>query len=234
MIEDRSPADSVHAWFDRTYLSRGHRYLRPPHAYRIFLELLAPRKRETLLDVACGPAHLLHEAGAYGLVTTGIDFSTVALEMGRRLTPDADLHRADAAALPFPNDTFDYVTCIGALERMPDLARALSEQVRVAKSSARFCFLVRNARTLTWQLLMEGLGLKNKSGHQGAATLSEWILRFERAGFTVQRVVADQWPLMWRERCLRRLGLAPTFTRERRGWLPLTYAREFIFILSHD
>lgn len=233
MIENRLPAGSVHAWFERTYRERGRRYLRPPDAYRILLELLAPKPGAKLLDVACGPAHLLHAARGYGVRATGVDFSAVALAMGRELVPEAELHLADAAALPFPNDSFDFVTCIGALERMPDLERTLAEQVRVARPEARFCFLVRNARTLRWKVLMKGLGLRNESGHQGAATLSSWSERFERAGFTIERVIADQWPLMWRERLRHRLGLDAAFTMEHRSLLPLRYAGEFIFVLRH-
>lgn len=235
MLEKRLAVDDVRQWFDQIYLDRGRGYLRPPEAYRVFLSLLAPERGTALLDVACGPGHLLHEASCLDieLVLAGIDFSPVALEIGTKLVPSATLREADAAHLPFVDGQFDYVTCIGALERMPDLDAVLAEQRRVAAPDATFCFLVRNAETLVWKLLMEGLGLRNETGHQGAKNLAEWRACFENAGFRIERIVPDQWPLMWPERLLRRLGLAPSFRNPKRGLAPLRWSNEFIFVLRH-
>jgi SAM-dependent methyltransferase len=152
--------------------------------------------------------------------------------MGRRLVPEARFFEADAAELPFPDASFDYITCIGALERMPERERALAEQLRVATPDARFCFLVRGADTFTWRLAMEGLGRRNRRGHQDAASLAVWTERFEHAGFHIEAVLPDQWPLMWDERLLHWMGVETAFTRIRKGFLPLRFANEFIFVLS--
>ena len=222
----------IKAWFDATYTLKGLRYLRPPDAYAIFIHLLAPQAGQTLLDVACGPGHLLGQARDRGLRLFGVDLSTVAVDMARRAVPEAEIREADAAALPFPDDSFDYVTCIGSLERMIDLAPVLGEQLRVARPTARLCYMVRNSETWVWRLFMERLGMCNRRGHQGAARLEAWTDRFEGAGFRVDRVLPDQWPLMAKERILKRLGLATEFTHVRQGWLPLRRAGELIFLLS--
>ena len=205
--------------------------MRPPEAYRVLLELLDPRPGQKILDVGCGPAHLLHEARDYGLELHGVDLSRVALEMGRELVPEARLRQADATRLPFVDGCFDYVTCIGALERMPDLDAVLQEQKRVAARDAVFCFLVRNADTLRWKLLMEGLSLRNHEAHQGALSLEDWSSWFRSAGFRVDRVLPDQWPLMWSDRIKRWLKRPASFRHERRGVVPLRFAGEFIFLL---
>ncbi|TDI34307.1 MAG: class I SAM-dependent methyltransferase [Acidobacteria bacterium] len=233
MLERTVDARDVREWFDETYRRQGLSYLRPTEAYRVLVNILEPRPSERLLDVGCGPGHLLREAAAYHLVLAGVDLSPVAVELGMKLVPEADIREADATKLPFPDQSFDYVTCIGTLERIPDPERAILEQIRVAKPSARFCFLVRNADTLTWRILMEGLKLRNAVGHQGASGKDDWCRLFERCGLTVERILPDQWPLMWRERAMRRLGLSPSFTRLRRGLRPLRFAGEFIFLLRH-
>lgn len=224
--------DGIRDWFDETYRARGRRYLRPPRAYRVLLDLLKVRPGGKLLDVACGPGHLLSEARGSGLELFGVDFSSVALDMGRRLAPEARFFEADAAELPFPDASFDYITCIGALERMPERERVLAEQRRVAKPDARFCFLVRGADTFTWRLVMERLGYRNTRGHQDAASLRVWTERFEHAGFHIEAVLPDQWPLMWAERLLHRVGVETSFTRMRSGFVPLRFANEFIFVTT--
>ena len=78
-----------------------------------------------------------------------------------------------------------------------------------------------------------GMKLRNAVGHQGASGKDDWCRLFERCGLTVERILPDQWPLMWRERAMRRLGLSPSFTRLRRGLRPLRLAGEFIFLLRY-
>lgn len=224
-----SPEEPIRNWFDRTYRTRGVRYLRPVRAYHVFLEILQARSGEHLLDVACGPGHLLASARRKGLHGTGIDLSGVAVELARQQLPGVPVLQANAQSLPFENGRFDLITCLGSLERMPDQQRVLAEMVRVGNYRARYCFLVRNARSPGWRWI-EILGRRNREGHQGAATCAEWRELLEKAGLRITSLLPDQWPLQWKERLLYRLGWQPGFTRVRKGLRPLQYANEFIFV----
>jgi SAM-dependent methyltransferase len=222
----------VAAWFDATYRSKGLRYLRPPRAYPIFLQLLGARPGERLLDVACGPGLVLAAARERDVVPSGIDLSGEAIALAQHLLPDVDARVGNAEQLPFADATFDCVTCLGSLERFLDRERALREMARVGKPTARFCFLLRNASTFVWRFWREGLGRREVQGHQDACTLEQWCALFAATGFVVDRVLPDQWPRQrlrqllpwWRPRPGRNEPVAGSL-------LPLRWCNELVFVL---
>ena len=95
-----------------------------------------------VLDVAAGTGRvgraLLREPAFDGRVVN-LDLSARMLAQGRHVcaTLDGagrlDWLRAPVAALPFPSETFDAVTCLEALEFLPDSRAALAECVRVLR-----------------------------------------------------------------------------------------------------
>lgn len=229
-----SQAD-VAAWFDATYRDKGLGYLRPRRAYPIFVQLLGLQPGQRHLDVACGPGHVLTAARERGLLTSGVDLSEAAIALARKLHPGVDAQVGNAEALPYDGASFDGVTCIGSIERFLDRERALREMVRVSKETARFCFLVRNANTLTWRLWRQALGRREVAGHQDAQTMDAWRALFGRCGLRVARVLPDQWP---RQRWWQLLpGQRPQPGRAERvasGWLPLRWCNELIFVLERE
>lgn len=93
-----------------------------------------------VLDVATGtarlPLALLRRSHFDGRIVA-LDLSREMLRLAdEKLTPYGDrvtLLCQDAMQLPFPNATFDAVTCLEALEFLPGPARVLSEMVRVLR-----------------------------------------------------------------------------------------------------
>jgi len=220
-------------WFNKTYRRRGEFYLRPVKAYYIFLELLGIKPKDNLLDVACGLGRLLEAATqGYSKNLYGVDISSVAVDKAKKKLPKANIQVANAEQLPFPNNQFDYVTCLGSLERMMDLRKVLNELLRVGNDHCKYCFLVRNANTLSWKYLKKGLGLTNEKGHQGANTLEGWMTTFKDSGFSVLEVLPDQYPLHKRQ-FLKYLGLKKVnYHQPVKSSRALEYANEFIFILE--
>jgi SAM-dependent methyltransferase len=218
-------------WFDSTYSDRGVGYLRPGEAYEIFLEILGATPDESLLDIACGPGLLLECAQMRGLEVAGIDISAVAIENARARLPDAVLAVSSAEALPACDNSFDYITCIGSLERFLSPDVAIREMRRVLKPHGKLLLMGRNSRTLGWQLLRL-LGLRNEVGHQGADDYASWRTRLEGAGFVIQAVYPDQWPLMRWQRLRHWWDGSGNFRSRRSGYLPLAYANELIFLCS--
>lgn len=222
----------VAAWFDATYRSKGLRYLRPPRAYPIFLQLLGARAGERLLDVACGPGLVLAAARERDVVPSGIDLSGEAIALAQHLLPGIDARVGNAEQLPFEDATFDCVTCLGSLERFLDRERALREMARVGKSTARFCFLLRNASTFVWRFWREGLGRREVQGHQDACTLEQWCALFAATGFVVERVLPDQWPRQRLRQLLPWWRPRPGRTEPVAGSLiPLRWCNELVFVL---
>lgn len=103
---------------------------------------IAPKTAPLILDVATGtgrvPLLMASSVNFHGHVV-GIDASKRMLSVARaKLTAQgfdsyATLLRQDASRLPFPAERFDVVTCLEALEFMPDQAAALAEMTRVLK-----------------------------------------------------------------------------------------------------
>jgi SAM-dependent methyltransferase len=221
---------AIRTWFDGMYYTRGLQYLRPRESYPVFLQLLHTQAGGRLLDVACGPGLLLHEAQRQGVGAYGVDISAVAIAMAPQVALGANTVVGNAEHLPFADHCFDYVTCIGALERFLDRATALREMQRVAAPQARFCVMVRNALSLKWKLLIELWHRRNYTGHQDADTLESWSALFQQAEFCIDDIVPDQW--LW-QRLRRRIPrlLQPRYSGVTRPPLPLRFANEFIFLL---
>jgi hypothetical protein len=181
-------------WFDKTYKNRGFSYLRPLEAYEIFKTILALKPNSKHLDVACGLGLMLKAMEGREIKLHGVDISTEAVIQSRQFCPDAIIQEANAEQLPYQDETFDSLTCLGSLERMIDRKAALQEQYRVSKSGADICLMVRNSENFTWKYIWKPLGLYNKKGHQDALNLEQWKNLFNEAGFEVQKVYPDHWP----------------------------------------
>ena len=107
------------------------------------LTLLSGRDEPWVLDVATGtgrvPRLLLFSPAFYGRVV-GLDYARKMLtQAASRLAAYRErvtLVWENAMHLPFPDDTFDLVTCLEALEFMPDPGRVLAEIIRIAQPGA--------------------------------------------------------------------------------------------------
>jgi demethylmenaquinone methyltransferase / 2-methoxy-6-polyprenyl-1,4-benzoquinol methylase len=84
-----------------------------------------------VLDACCGTGDLaLADARAGGRVT-GVDFSHEMLARAERKAPEFDWVQADAAALPFPDASFEAVTVGFGIRNLADLEGGLRELARV-------------------------------------------------------------------------------------------------------
>jgi SAM-dependent methyltransferase len=225
----------VATWFDATYRKKGLSYLRPPRAYPIFLQLLGVTAGQRMLDVACGPGLVLRAARERGVEASGVDLSGAAIELARELLPGIDAQESNAEQLPFEDGVFDGITCLGSLERFLDRDRALSEMVRVAKPTARFCFLVRNASTLIWRVWREGFGNREVKGHQDAKTLEAWRELFARNGLVIEQIFPDQWPRQrWRQLLPGQMPRPDFKERIAKPFWPVRWCNELIFVLRRE
>ncbi len=232
MMSDRQK--EIKNWFDHTYAQRGSWYLRPSKAYYIFIEILKAKKSEKLLDIACGLGRLLEVAGSYCTENYGIDISEVAIKKTKEKFPALNVFVANAEQLPFENETFDLVTCIGSLERMIHIDLVLKEMHRVGKAHCRYCLLVRNSEAFRWKYIKILLGLRNKRGNQNAKKLDEWRTVFQNFGFKILAVYPDQYNLAKkmkrRSLWLKKINYKKLIHTER----PLTASATFIFLLQKD
>ncbi|MGQ0774045.1 MAG: methyltransferase domain-containing protein [Pseudonocardiales bacterium] len=91
---------------------------------------------QRLLDVACGTGIVARTAASLvepeGKIV-GCDLNEAMLTVARRVGPDIEFQHGDAAALPFPDGSFDIALCQLALMFFPDRHAALTEMGRVVR-----------------------------------------------------------------------------------------------------
>lgn len=218
-------------WFNTTYSQRGESYLRPKEAYIIFAELLQLEANKNFLDIACGLGRMLEISSTYKTNNYGIDVSEIAVEKAKLKLPNDTILEANAENLPFENSLFDYITCLGSLERMIDKDAVLTEIKRVTNQDAKICFMVRNSNSWRWVFTKRLLFLINKKGHQDAKSFNEWKTLFEKHDFIIEKCIADQWPIMKMKRIFS-FGIFNDFKKVSKSIIPLAFANEFIFILK--
>ena len=148
----------------------------------------------------------------------GIDISAVAIAHCRKRLPQAELHTGIAEALPFVDNRFDLVTCMGSLEHFLDQPGALAEMRRVSKSAARYLILVPNAGFLTRRLGLYG-GTGRTAVRETVRSIEAWESLLRGAGLRVRErwrdlhPISTHWitlgrPLAWPVRAAQALALA--------------------------
>ena len=234
MAHKSGDLEAVRVWYNQGYARFGEAYMRPEHAYVIFLDLLNVQAPAILLDVACGTGFLLKLARQRGLQTYGVDLSDEAVRVAQRTAPDAEIVRASGEDLPFSNAQFDFITCLGSLEHFTDMNKGLSEMRRVAKPNARFCIMVPNADYLFWKLKKQA-GTQQQEVGEELLSLQQWKALFLRNGFDICHIGQDRWfadqmkvfananPLQIAKRAIKSLV-----------WklMPLRHTYQFVFILQ--
>lgn len=115
----------------------------------ILLDLASPMPGNRVLDLACGTGLVTRLAaervGPTGRVM-GLDISSAMLSLARSLpSPQGspiEWKEGDASSLPFPESSFDLVTCQLGLQFFPDRPRARREIRRVLAPNGRLALLV--------------------------------------------------------------------------------------------
>lgn len=114
------------------------------------LDAARPHPGQDVLDVACGTGvvarHAAERVGPGGSIT-GLDLNPAMLEVAARVRPDLTWRQGDAAALPFPDRSFDVVTCQSAMMFFPDPTAALQEMGRVTRPGGTVAVQVFDLRT---------------------------------------------------------------------------------------
>jgi len=135
-----------------------------------FLKWLNLASGKTLLDVACGaggPA--LRMAALSGCSVEGVDVHEQAIQTAnglaaeRGLAERAHFRVADASAsLPFGDGTIDAITCIDAINHLPDRKRVLETWCRVLVPGGRLLFT--DPITVTGPLSNAEIAVRSSAG----------------------------------------------------------------------
>jgi len=144
-------------------------------------ELREPRQ---VLDVGCGAGGISRWLLDHGHEAHGVDSSRASLEHAGQLVPTASLHHGEAAALPFPEGSFDGVLLLDVLEHADDAA-ALAEARRVVRPGG-WVLLSVPAFPWLWSFRDVDAGHLRRYSRRG---LEDVVCR---SGFAVERVTYYQ------------------------------------------
>ena len=136
----------------------------------MFLEWLDLSPGKTLLDVACGSGGpTLRMAAKTGCSVIGVDLHEQAIATARSLASQRTL--ADPSEfrvvnasepLPFPDAHFDAITCVDAINHIPNRPSVVAQWARLLKPGGRLLFT--NPITLTGPLTNEEIAVRSSVG----------------------------------------------------------------------
>lgn len=196
MPDHKDEIEKLKDFYDNVY----YKDTGKPHAGLRHLRHLAStmqvQKEQHILDIACGLGEWLTVCSDRGAKVYGIDLSETAINRCQASIPKGVFHAQPAEKLPFSDNAFDVVTCLGSLEHFVNPVTALKEMVRVGKSDATFLILVPNADFLTRKLKLYA-GTNQKDAKEVVRTLEEWDYLFNQAGLKVSKKWKDLHVLSW-------------------------------------
>jgi ubiquinone/menaquinone biosynthesis C-methylase UbiE len=173
------------------------------------VEFAKPQSTDVVLDVACGPGAFVLALAPRVQFARGLDLTPEMLTRARafqaeRQISNVDFVCGDSDQLPFPDGSFDLVTCQMAIHHMSKPESALKEMVRVTKAEGRLLvidtlgpesdakFELHNrveklrdpSHTLTLRLTTflqifdnEGLEIERQALRRRARSFNHWMLR---------------------------------------------------------
>ncbi len=181
-----------------------------PQHYRWVNNILSPEKGGRLLDIACGGGHFLSAAASAGMAMVGVDISTQALKLARKIAPEAGLVCSAGESLPFEDNSFDYAVNLGSLEHFLDPEAGLTEMCRVLKNKGRALLLLPNSYFLmiVWNVFRTGsAGRDTAQEIERLATREEWAAMIQKAGLSIDEVHKYNYKsprASWKYRIIRR------------------------------
>lgn len=110
--------------------------------YKKTLEQISLTEDDSLLDAGCGAGMFSHMAISTGAQVIGMDAAPGLLKLARERNPGHNFLEEDLEAMPFSNDSFDYVTGFNSFQYAGDFAAALAEGRRVLKPGGRIVLAI--------------------------------------------------------------------------------------------
>ena len=144
------------------------------------------------LDIATGGGHTALAVAPHVAKITVSDLTPTMLETARTFilsqgVTNAVFVEAEAEHLPFPDASFDRVTCRIAPHHFPDIAQAVREVGRVLKAGGLFLLIDNIAPSdPELDLFMNKIEKWRDPSHGRACTSEEWHAFFAEAGLHVE------------------------------------------------
>jgi SAM-dependent methyltransferase len=107
-----------------------------------FFEEILPAPGRLTLEVGCGEGRVARDLARRGHTVVALDASPTLAASAAAADPDGRYLVADAAALPFGNQSFDLVVAYNSLMDVDDMPLAVAEASRVLVPGGRLCICI--------------------------------------------------------------------------------------------
>ena len=217
-VESSLAKPDIHQQWIETYYQDENEAISERVIDRI-LGILNPPAESIFLDAGCGICADAILVAERGFTVQAIDFSEAVLEIARKnvkangLDDKISIRRADILALPFEDETFSHLLCLGVLMHIPALEVAISELIRVLRPGGALVISENNMyslQSLALRSLRRLTGKQKRDAERTSAGMEYWettsagplltrqtdirwlIGRFKTDGFTVKKRIASQ------------------------------------------
>jgi SAM-dependent methyltransferase len=110
--------------------------------YRDWFFELVPEPSGRTLEIGCGEGRVARDLVARGHELVAVDASPTLIAAARGLDSTGEYVVADAAALPFDDESFELAVAYNSLMDIDDMEGAIREASRVLRPGSRFCICV--------------------------------------------------------------------------------------------
>ena len=182
------------------------------------VEFIKPQPTDLALDVACGPGALALALAPRVRFARGIDLTQEMVRRARqfqreRNIPNAAFDCGEAERLPYPNATFDLVSCQCSIHHMPQPELALKEMVRVVKPEGRLAIIDTLGPESDAKFeLHNRIEIIRDPSHTQSLRLTTFVEMFEKCGLEIARQALKRRRRSFNQWMLR-AGLEPSHER---------------------
>jgi|SRR5579864_4894772 len=160
------------------------------------IDLARPKPGDLVLDVATGTGNTALALAPLVRRVIGLDLTREMLNQARRIAAERNLKNTDwvigdAAALPFPDSTFDIYTVRAAPHHFRDVDAFVEEAFRVLKPD-RDAVLIDCAPPTPARDVLHEVEVRRDPSHVRSLTVEEWVRRLRRAGFEIEVATARE------------------------------------------
>jgi ubiquinone/menaquinone biosynthesis C-methylase UbiE len=160
----------------------------------------------TVLEVAPGPGYLaieLAKMGSFEIIGLELskDFVDIAQRNALKANVTVEFRQGNAASIPFPENTFDFVVCTAAFKNFREPLKALTEMHRVLKpgGTALIVDMNRNATDRQIEDYTENMGVSGMDKfltklifkhflRKGAYSIEEFVDMVSKTAFREHRI----------------------------------------------
>lgn len=148
-----------------------------------FYKYVASNINGKYLDISCGTGFMFKFTQGIGC-----DFSVRALEICSKRYPESSFVLCDAHNIPFRDESFDAISCLGSLEHYKDQEKVLKEIYRILKDKKR-CFLTITNRLRWTSVAHLFMNFKERQPIEKGLSIKESTFLLNQTGFKLEKVI---------------------------------------------